>query len=690
MSTEDTLANIPTDQLILKLLQELAVRVEKLEKKDEAGGEQDPYARKFQVGNSRDNPAIAINEPNTTESASVASEAEDGSSLCQTCGGLQGDSCHCVEVPYGYLLEGETPSENMKTVKERVDELKLSDQGKRHLLKLERLGVAAVPADGRLDFTNFWSPTTSSDLQEATEWAGAILVNGGVFSVTDFDCDGNYTIYGPGEDITGMARNLGDASTRKFRVPPIRFNPKIQYSAPWNRLILISGLSAFDRHPLFFVVDIISPWAVNTHLKLYESFHGLRTYSGARAACPRTNTRLFHLYGYEVGDERYGNTIWKQGVLPGKTKWLLQRAHTIATIYHDSIPFWTLVVLLPLPGSEAMGIESHIQTTACKDLPLVIVMADAIFCILESTWEGWRTLVRYIDEEVLGAANEIFDVEAHDDLIFDDDLYTRSRRYFWAINCVNESLNLLRRNIQVWTEHRDDVLLPLGRKLHSVEMKEFDNTIRNCNEVQAKLLKIEETFNEQRTKLVALRDGLFSASAVMESRASTRLGENVKLLTYVSIFYLPLAFCTSIWSTTDTFGYRNLAITMIVIGILTYLIVFNLNLIVSFSKSSYSSLKIGIISSMQADSRKGWGERGELFHKYRPRENADQTKPSEWWIMIYLLRRVLDVVSFRKEELSERETKKGKRKWYGRLLWRGKKEGREPTSQLDEASNSRA
>jgi hypothetical protein len=29
----------------------------------------------------------------------------------------------------------------------------------------------------------------------------------------------------------------------------------------------------------------------------------------------------------------------------------------------------------------------------------------------------------------------------------------------------------------------------------------------------------------------------------MESRASTRLGHNVALLTYVSIFYLPLAFC---------------------------------------------------------------------------------------------------------------------------------------------------
>lgn len=37
---------------------------------------------------------------------------------------------------------------------------------------------------------------------------------------------------------------------------------------------------------------------------------------------------------------------------------------------------------------------------------------------------------------------------------------------------------------------------------------------------------------------------LFSASAVIETRAATYLGENIRLLAYVSIFYLPLAFCT--------------------------------------------------------------------------------------------------------------------------------------------------
>ena len=44
--------------------------------------------------------------------------------------------------------------------------------------------------------------------------------------------------------------------------------------------------------------------------------------------------------------------------------------------------------------------------------------------------------------------------------------------------------------------------------------------------------------------MLAFFSQLFNASAVIESRASTRLGENVKLLTFVSIFFLPLSFCT--------------------------------------------------------------------------------------------------------------------------------------------------
>lgn len=35
----------------------------------------------------------------------------------------------------------------------------------------------------------------------------------------------------------------------------------------------------------------------------------------------------------------------------------------------------------------------------------------------------------------------------------------------------------------------------------------------------------------------------FAWASINETRISTRLGQNVMLLTYVSIFYLPLGFC---------------------------------------------------------------------------------------------------------------------------------------------------
>lgn len=44
----------------------------------------------------------------------------------------------------------------------------------------------------------------------------------------------------------------------------------------------------------------------------------------------------------------------------------------------------------------------------------------------------------------------------------------------------------------------------------------------------------------------------FAWASVTEARISTRLGKNVMLLTYVSIFYLPLAFCAA--STSASFA----------------------------------------------------------------------------------------------------------------------------------------
>jgi hypothetical protein len=69
---------------------------------------------------------------------------------------------------------------------------------------------------------------------------------------------------------------------------------------------------------------------------------------------------------------------------------------------------------------------------------------------------------------------------------------------------------------------------------------------------------------------------------------------------------------------------------MVAIDLITYIIVFNLNQILRFGEENYPSLKTGMVETMQADNRKMWSQKGELFHKHRPRANVEQPKPSEW------------------------------------------------------------
>lgn len=93
----------------------------------------------------------------------------------------------------------------------------------------------------------------------------------------------------------------------------------------------------------------------------------------------------------------------------------------------------------------------------------------------------------------------------------------------------------------------------------------------------------EDTKAEFRAKVVlvqTLRDGLFDASALIESRLSTRLGQNVQLLTYISIFYLPLGFCAALWavpSIDDSKTRIPFVITTSLICLITFVVVFNLN-----------------------------------------------------------------------------------------------------------------
>ncbi|CAD6445772.1 b08116a8-e3e5-428c-bf08-08a0eff7e653 [Sclerotinia trifoliorum] len=156
-------------------------------------------------------------------------------------------------------------------------------------------------------------------------------------------------------------------------------------------------------------------------------------------------------------------------------------------------------------------------------------------------------------EMLLSGRDALLQPEVHDLLLVDDSKYTKSKHYFWAINILREidsDIAAVISQLRGFMDFSETSLLHRYYPLPNGEMSEDREKIvvRTLTILLEDLLNLQARFKGQREIAIALRDGMFNASAVMETRASTRLGENINLLTFVRLFYLPLSFTMSLWS----------------------------------------------------------------------------------------------------------------------------------------------
>ncbi|CAJ2507062.1 Uu.00g082480.m01.CDS01 [Anthostomella pinea] len=100
----------------------------------------------------------------------------------------------------------------------------------------------------------------------------------------------------------------------------------------------------------------------------------------------------------------------------------------------------------------------------------------------------------------------------------------------------------------------------------------------------AQVLSIEAEFKQLREAAQEHRSSLISASSLIEASESRSLSENVKYLTYATIFYLPISLCATLWSVNDMFdtGITGFGIITTVVSVLTYFVVSVLTYFVVF------------------------------------------------------------------------------------------------------------
>jgi hypothetical protein len=107
----------------------------------------------------------------------------------------------------------------------------------------------------------------------------------------------------------------------------------------------------------------------------------------------------------------------------------------------------------------------------------------------------------------------------------------------------------------------------------------------------------------------------------------------VKLLTYVSIVFLPLSFCAAVWSIDYSYRPVVFIVVTVLLSTTTYLMVMNLNNLTRLGKGLYQNPRKSIIRSMRNDS--DWRSMGERFSRFRP-ERQNNT-PTEWYILVFLV-----------------------------------------------------
>lgn len=406
-------------------------------------------------------------------------------------------------------------------------------------------------------------------------------------------------------------------------------------------LITDTGESIFQRP-----IDEMIERAIRCHLRC------LRISSTHHDEMKTKDCALFHVTFYEILQRNPTSRVtelWPCGDLysdgeqhPKGSRQIREAALTVIAVPSRELPgskarsiFWTMICLRPNKFPHLYYSEQGDEILRGRTNEMVDDMSDLVHKSLVTVVSRWNEIAHHFDE-LLTEKRDLLRPDYHDSLLTDDQALSRSKKYFWAIEFLKEAGNSISDNIQQ-TEHFLRFLEsnPPGTKKAE---NEYHLRLKRHYLTLQKLESLEARFRLKREEAVALRDGLFSASTVIDSRASIQLGQNVKLLTFVSIFFLPLSFCASIWSINNTlFSMTAFAIVTPLIGISTYITVFNLSRIAAF----FSNLQASTLKRRSSQQRGRVPPQGLPSTVWHIPQFYIRKLLSETWIIILSMRKLL-------------------------------------------------
>ncbi|KAL8708313.1 MAG: hypothetical protein Q9220_006788 [cf. Caloplaca sp. 1 TL-2023] len=183
----------------------------------------------------------------------------------------------------------------------------------------------------------------------------------------------------------------------------------------------------------------------------------------------------------------------------------------------------------------------------------------------------WEEVLDALDVQTTLSSSLTFNNEARQDILFEDRNFTNSKRYFWAL----QSLRLFAEHIEVTSRVLDGIVYT-AREMNPSSFEGYEEKDRLVKEYRENFGKLRDRIERKRQAVQSLSDGLFSASSVAEGRLASEQNGNIRLLTMVTIAYLPLSLATSIYSMDAlprTAGLVSYVVVTIIMCVITYVAV---------------------------------------------------------------------------------------------------------------------
>jgi hypothetical protein len=242
--------------------------------------------------------------------------------------------------------------------------------------------------------------------------------------------------------------------------------------------------------------------------------------------------RSFHISWYQLctqpTDAAVKQSTWNYGRLYGeKGPHIKQQAFTLGCAYQElhgsdakRDSFWTVLIMKPSAADydpydvHKVPRRTYPPQNDGRQYRSEDVILDAIRTNLQKAANAWSRMQIALDA-IVDHDPLFLDPAQHDNLLFDDDTFSRSRQYFWIVSCLESFLILIDDAIEEWRRFRVDwphmiMEIDPAEESRTGETPEA-LTRRVLGEIEAqvdRLRIISARFEASRDKTKALREGV--------------------------------------------------------------------------------------------------------------------------------------------------------------------------------------